>query len=103
MIPFDILDPRATLDELGIIPMFLSPGDRRPAIEQIDAHYGHGGGWRHVERFEMGESYSLCYPGDEPLQPLFAGRLRDERIFVYHYGFVAVVQPDGSFEAARID
>jgi len=30
-------------------------------------------------------------------------RLRQERIFVYDAGIVAIVQPNGSFEAARID
>ena len=100
----------ATPDHLGIIPQFLSPGDERPATEQINQHYI--GGWyptgasftlRPAASVERPESLALLFPGDPPLEPLWATRLRDELIVVYEYGFTAVFQQDGSFECDRLD
>ncbi len=102
MVEVFILDGRATPDHFGLIPDFLDADNPAKAVEQLDNNYRHGGGWRPMKGFEMKE-YVLQYPGDPPLKPLGYMRLRDERIFVYQHGIVAVVQPDLSFEAARMD
>ena len=67
--------------------------------------YAHGGGWHGMNGFRMSDPKTciLQYPGDPPLKPIAMMRLRDERIFVYEHGITAIVQPDGSFEAARLD
>jgi len=105
MITVYFLHPKATPDHVGLIPLWLSEQDPRPAKEQIHGNYGHGGGWRNMTGFRMAsdEECVLRYPGDPPLKPIAVMRLRQERIFVYDAGIVAIVQPNGSFEAARID
>lgn len=103
MIRFDMLHPNMTEEHLGLIPFWLDVDDPRPASEQIHAHYGHGGGWSPFKGFELKEDNSLTYPGDPPTRPLAQARLRDELIVFYRHAWVAVIQPDRSFEVARID
>lgn len=100
---WELLHPRATADTLGFIPSFLSEDDPDPAWKQIHKNYGHGGGWRSQDGFALTPSDCLRYPGDPPLQPLARTHLRDERILFYPYSFVAIIQPDRSFDVARID
>ena len=40
-------------DDLGLLPSMLSEHDPRPAREQFDARYGHGGGWRPFTGFRF--------------------------------------------------
>ena len=102
-IPFIGLDPMA-LDYLGFIPTFLSLEDERPAREQIDSNYQHGGGWRPMEGFTFDtKTLQALYPGDPPLKPMAMAHLRSETIIVYKYGFVLIYQEDGSYEIARVD
>jgi hypothetical protein len=89
--------------DLGYLPFFLDANDPRPAAEQIDAHYQHGGGWQSFKGFERLNHSDLQYPGDPPLHPIAMTRLRDEEIYVYPYSWVMVLQPDGAFDIARID
>lgn len=94
----------AGLDAVGIIPEFLDDHDPRPAREQIDANYAHGGGWKPIRQAKVNpETGVFTYPGDPPFLPMATTQLRDERIIVYKYGMVAIVQPDGSAEVSRID
>lgn len=96
-----MLDSRMTLDHLGYIPMFLSDDNPRSAKEQIDAAYQSG--WHPFKRFELGLDNTLRYPGDPPQKPLAQTKLRDELILFYPGSWVAIIQPDRSFEVARID
>lgn len=104
-----MLDKRATSEHLGIIPYMLNPDDPRPAREQFDAEYQHGGGWRPLRGFTMGDDYTMQYgdpneeDADEPLHPIAKIEFREETILFYPYGWVAVVQPDLSFEMCRMD
>lgn len=98
-----IYDSRCTMDHLGFIPSFLSADDPRPARDQLDANYRHGGGWRPMKNFKLTGSLGLAYPGDPVLRPLASTKLRDETIVVYECAIVAIIQPDKSFEAARMD
>jgi hypothetical protein len=97
------LAPRVDPEMLGVIPSFLSEDDPRPAREQFDAHYRIGGGWRPMPGFTMLPDGALGYPGDPPTLALAETRLRDETIRFYEYSWVAVIQPDGSFEVCRMD
>lgn len=97
------LDKHADPDLLGAIPSFLDADDPDPAAKQLDKHYGHGGGWRPSAGWTIDEKGVARYPGDPALKPLFASVLRDEVILVYLYGYVAVIQPDQSFEICRMD
>ncbi len=101
---FTILRPRATEEHLGFIPLMLSDSDPRPAREQFDQNYAHGGGWRPMQGWSIRpHDGSLKYPGDPAMLPIARAQLHDETIFVYESAWVAIVQPDGSFEVARMD
>jgi hypothetical protein len=95
----DGLDPEA----LGLLPYMLNADDPRPAREQFDASYGHGGGWQPMEGFKLLADGRIKYPGDPALKPIAMIRLRDETIFFYDCAWVAIHQKDGSFEIARMD
>jgi hypothetical protein len=103
MIHFRLIHPLANRDHLGYIPEFLSEYDPRPAKEQIDANYKHGGGWHSMTGFKMDKNHVLKYPDDPPMFPIAEAHLRDELIFIYSHAWVAIVQKDGSFDVARID
>lgn len=99
--------PRASLHTLGYIPEFLDETDSRPARDQFNTAYGHGGGWRPFKGHTMVEDTNgtgtLQYPGDPPMLLLFETQLREETIRVYQHAWVAIIQLDGSFEVARLD
>lgn len=91
-------------EHLGLIPMFLSAYDPRPASEQFDEAYSHGGGWRGgTSGFKLHDDNCIQYPGERKLKPLATAQLRDETIAVYDMAFVAIIQPDRSYEIERMD
>jgi hypothetical protein len=93
--------PQFHPEMLGIIPTFFNEGDDRPARAQIDSAYI--GGWSPMPGFKMLPNGNLSYPGDPPVILLAESRLRDEVIRFYDHAWVAVIQPDGSFEVSRLD
>jgi len=94
--------PQATPEMLGFIPQMLSEHDPRPAREQFDSAYGHCGGWQAFHGFTM-TATGLRYPGDPEMPLLAETKLRDETIRFYDCAWVAIVQPDGSYEICRMD
>jgi hypothetical protein len=94
--------PRVTQEWLGFLPQMFSDMDPRPAREQVNANYGHGGGWRPFAGFTMTED-GLEYPGDPVMGLVAETRLRDEVIRVFESDWVVIIQPDGSWEASRMD
>ena len=92
-----------TPDTVGLIPMWLDKDDPRPAKEQLDEHYQHGGGWRPFKGFKLLRNHSIKYPGDPELKPLAILRLRGEMIAVYPHAWVMILQKDGTFEVCRMD
>jgi hypothetical protein len=98
------LDARAHLDHLGYIPAFLDEDDPDDARTQLDKNYAFGG-FRPQSQWHLLDPVTMAmqYPGDPPTKPLWMGFHRQERIYVYPYGYVAVVQPDNSFVMARMD
>ena len=104
MIEFDILDRHTSIEDLGLLPEFLSSFDPSPAREQLDRNYQHGGGWRSfTSGWVVSDDMTISYPGDEPLSPLAVAHLRNESIYVYPHSWVLIKQPDGSFDIARMD
>lgn len=95
--------PDVTAEHLGLLPFMIDPDDPKPAKEQFNAEYQHGGGWRPFEGFEMLDNDDLKYPDDPPLSPIAEMYLRDERILIYEFDWVAIIQPDRSFEVCRMD
>ena len=96
------LHPRCTDAHLGELPEFLNVDDPRPAKEQFNDNYRHGGGWNKMNGLTM-KGVTMWYPGDPPFHPIARMDLRDEMILIYEHSIVAIVQRDGSFEAARMD
>lgn len=95
---------------LGFLPSFLSENDPRPAREQINENYAHGGGWHPFNGFTRTDDNCLVYPGDgtvyapdEFYYPLAEAQLRDEKLYFYEGEWLSIVQPDGSFEVSRMD
>jgi hypothetical protein len=103
MITVKFLHPSATDDHVGEIPYWLSADDPRPAAQQLDRCYNHGGGWRPFSGHTLTENNNLKYPGDPPLRPIAEMRLRDELILIYEHSWVVIVQPDRTFAACRLD
>lgn len=96
-----LLHPHA---DLGRIPSFLFCDDPRSAREQFDERYAFGGGWRPMPHWQYDkETRAIAYPGDPPLHPIAETTLRDELILLYPSAWVAIIQPDGAFEVARMD
>ena len=100
-----LLHPQYTADMLGpFLPFFLRKDDPRKAAEQFNERYHHGG-WRSFGKgqFKLSAANHLKYPGDPPLAPLAMCKLRDELVVLYPAEFVAIIQPDRSFDVARLD
>lgn len=92
-----------TPDDVGMIPAWLDEADPRPAREQLNEHYQHGGGWDPFHGFRLNRNGSIQYPGDPPLRPLAMMKLRDEAIAVFPHAWVMILQKNGSFEICRMD
>lgn len=87
----------------GFIPMWIDETDSRPAAKQLHDHYQHGGGWQPFTGFTLKDNNTLTYPGDPPTRPLVEAKFRDELIVMYNYAWVAIIQPDRTFEVCRMD
>ena len=94
-------------ERAGMLPVFLSHDDPRPAAKQIDDNYRHGGGWKPMQGFKLKPGIEgqarIMYPGDPPLREVARARLRDEIIILFEADFVAIIQPTHSMEIARVD
>jgi hypothetical protein len=106
-IELELLHPKVRPEVFGIIPEFLDLTDPRPAREQFNEHYAHGGGWRPMKGWKLMDDNSIWYPSEEdsdpPCVPLAQVKFRKELIVLYEHAWVAVIQPDRSFEVCRMD
>ena len=99
-----MFDSRHSVEDLGLLPMFLDADDPRPAREQLDSNYQHGGGFRPMPGFTLDFlTGSLSYPGDSVMAPIAATVIHGEAVLFYPYAFVMILQHDNSFEIARLD
>lgn len=91
-------------DLLGFIPTFLSEDDPRPAVEQLNSNYKHGGGWNRFHGFSFTpKTLTLCYPGDPSMKAVARGKVRNETILIFEHAWVVILQADGTWEASRMD
>ena len=92
----------------GLVPDFLNLLDPRPAIEQIDENYQHGGGWRDFVGFKLvydpadPQSSVLKFSGDPEMRAKAIIDFRREVIILYDGDWCAVIRPDGSHRIARL-
>jgi hypothetical protein len=108
---FELLNEKYSIyNVVGTLKFFASEENPAPLNEQIDKVYC--GGWNPLREFTMKDNCliypdmknnCLIYPDDPPLSPLAKATFRDQTIYVYMHGWVAIVEKDGSFEASRID
>lgn len=93
--------------DLGYIPLIITDEDPRPAAEQIEDRYSHGGGWSPLAGFAMLPDGRVQYCVEEDLDPpleiLAETKLRNETIRFYQSSWIAIIQPDGSFAVSRLD
>jgi len=91
-------------DVWGIIPTMLNVDDPRPAAQQLDSGYQHGGGWRPFTKFTFDQkAATLTYPGDPPMRPLSIMSFRDETLMMFESAWVVILQKDGRWEVSRMD
>jgi hypothetical protein len=102
MTRWTMLHPNMTPEHLGFLPAMLSEANPASAREQLDSGYRQHGGWTPFKGFHLAADNSLLYPGDPPQKPIAATTLRDELILLYESDWVAIIQPDRSFEVARM-
>ena len=91
----------------GLLNAMLFTEDERPAAEQLDERYAHGGGWHPsakatVEQRPDGE-YQMLYPEDPPMREVARAALRDEFLVLFEAEFLGIMKPDGSWEVSRVD
>jgi len=105
MVQVIALHPRATIEHAGSIPYMLSDDSSLSIREQLDVGYRHGGGWQPFRGFELLADDSLSYPGDPPQRPILEFQVegRDQRVLLYEHSWVAIINPDRSFEVCRMD
>lgn len=94
--------PDAEAEMLGLLPAFFDEADPRPAKQQLDENYAHGGGWSPFQGFQLTER-GLQYPDDPPMLLIAEAKLRDETIRLYEGSWLVILQPDGSWETSRVD
>lgn len=89
-------------EDWGFIPSFLDLDDPRPAVEQFNERYI--AGWNKFEGFTFDPvNGTLSYPGDPPYHPISAMLFRKERIVLYPSAWVLIIQPDDTWQVARMD
>ena len=101
-----LIHPDCTVDHVGYLPMIFQPDDPRPAVEQADDRYAHGGGWHKIEGFTFDPATTaIDYPEDPTFKAIAAMYLpkSEETILVYSHALVCIVRKDGSFEVGRMD
>ena len=99
---WEMLHPRMNIDRMGYVPSFFDLDDPRPAKEQLNERYAHGGGFSSIRSFTM-NGETLLYPEDPPFLPLAKAQLNGEKLLFYQHAILAIVQSDGSFEVTRVD
>lgn len=88
----------------GYLPYILSADDPRPARDQINTNYAHGGGWHPQDGFDLdADTLVARYPGDPPFRAIAFAMLQHEKIVLFEHEYLAIIQPDGSFEMARVN
>lgn len=94
-------------DHVGLIPYNLAEfaDPSADAKKQLHDSYPHGGGWFECPGFKLNDDNSLKYPGDPKLLPRASFPLgtKGEMVYIYDSAFIAVIQPDRTFNVARMD
>ena len=96
------------MEAAGLLPDFFGEADPRPAREQLNENYARGGGWHPMEGWQLEHVANLglaraCYPGNPPYREVSRAKLRTELLILFQGAWLAIIQPDGSFEMGHCD
>lgn len=105
MITFEPIHPDFTEEMAGLLPLIFSTSDPRPAIEQINDRYSHGGGFTPLRKFTLNaKTFALTYPGDPPMNPIARAELSDkETLYLYPHSFILIFRPGDAWDVCRMD
>ena len=97
----------------GLLPEIIWQDDPRPAREQFNDRYAHGGGWNPMKGWLFkpgpdGEATLVFQSNDEEddaeeYREMSRTTINSEILILFDCEFLAIVQPDGSFEVDRVD
>lgn len=92
--------------DLSILKQIFTAHDPRPCAVQAQERYAHGGGWHPFDGFTLhdnGREATIDYPGDPPMRELARTEINGETVILFQHDWVAIIQPDGAHEIARMD
>lgn len=94
---------------VGLLPLILLDSDSRPAKDQLNDRYAHGGGYRPTlsDSWQLGVeggAYVLYYPEDPPFHEQARIKLPcGETCVLFDASFMTIIQKDLSFVVTRVD
>lgn len=91
-------------DLIGFLPEILQDSDPRPAKDQLNERYSHGGGYQPFDGFKLiDDAHTIQYPDDPPYKPLAGSYLplSKEHLYLYPNAWLRIVQADGSWTITR--
>lgn len=111
---WELRHPNATIDHLGMLPVWFNAADERDAFTQADTGYLNTAGcnYRPMPGFKLGkngENFTLIYgdpdeeDADPPMEEIARMKLRTQTVVLFEAEWVAIVQPDETFVVARCD
>lgn len=104
MVQYTQMHPRATMEMLGIIPIWLADTSMSdlPFSEVIDLCYGYPASPCTGGTFDADGEFS--YPGDPPMKPHYIITREKDRVFAYQYSFFAAQdKATGEWTMWRLD
>lgn len=106
----------SNMEVAGLLPEIILADDPRPAKEQFAERYAHGGGWNPMSNWLYKPAQpgfpggaSLVYNSSdeeddaEEYPEVSRTTVNNETLILFECEFLAIVQPDGSFEVDRVD
>lgn len=103
---WELVHPRADIDMLGYVPLFITRTSDVPLKKQFDAEYVSGWKTSASKWVRDTERNTLQGHPEDPPFPMIARyqhKPTGELLEFYTSCFTAIVQPDGTFEVARLD
>lgn len=97
-------DLNGNVVDAGWLPVIFQLGDPRPAKEQIEERYAHGGGWSPNEKFATLPDGRIQYPEDDPLAPMFWTQIDSgETLILFEGSWLRILRPDATSDIVRMD
>jgi hypothetical protein len=91
---------------MGAVPWFFDDEDPRPAAEQLNERYAHGGGFRPwgKEKWKLdAKALTIKWPGEKAMKPRAKATLHTDTLVFYDHAILAIIHEDGTFDVTRVD